>query len=134
MRDAGNVILAMQVTGLATLGDHTGAIRASSFRSGAARRGGRRCEREYPPDPDGRIRYAQLLIEGQDGTTYYRSQLVTAAHKVRADLLKRGAAATPHRPGALGDRVMPIDRRGGMSIYLRRTPDALGHQGGDISV
>jgi len=124
IRDAGNVILAMQGTGTATLGDHVerypsvllpiAVLRDAATGVAAV---------NIHPDPDGRVRYSQLLIEGPDGTTYYSLPLVTAAKKVRADLStarRTGDIFTVSAP--LGDRVMPIDQRGGMSIYYAAPP------------
>jgi len=124
MRDAGNVILAMQGTGTAAIGDHVErypnvllpipVLRDAASGLAAV---------NIHPDPDGRVRYSQLLIEGPDGTTYYSLPLVTAAKKVRADLStarRTGDIFTISAP--LGDRVMPIDRRGGMSIYYAAPP------------
>jgi adenylate cyclase len=124
MRDAGNVILAMQGTGTAAIGDHVErypnvllpipVLRDAATGLAAV---------NIHPDPDGRVRYSQLLIEGPDGTTYYSLPLVTAAKKVRADLStarRTGDIFTVAAP--LGDRVMPIDRRGGMSIYYAAPP------------
>jgi adenylate cyclase len=124
MRDAGNVILAMQGTGTAAIGDHVErypnvllpipVLRDAATGLAAV---------NIHPDPDGRVRYSQLLIEGPDGTTYYSLPLVTAAKKVRADLStarRTGDIFTVSAP--LGDRVMPIDRRGGMSIYYAAPP------------
>jgi adenylate cyclase len=124
IRDAGNVILAMQGTGTATLGDHVerypsvllpiAVLRDAATGVAAV---------NIHPDPDGRVRYSQLLIEGPDGTTYYSLPLMTAAKKVRADLStarRTGDIFTVSAP--LGDRVMPIDQRGGMSIYYAAPP------------
>src|SRR5207237_10786039 len=65
IRDAGNVLLAMQGSGTATLGDHTErypivqlpvpVLRAAATGVAAV---------NIHPDPDGRVRYAQLQIEG----------------------------------------------------------------------
>ncbi len=75
------------------------------------------------PDPDGRVRYSQLFIEGPDGTTYYSLPLVTAARKVRADLSSAQRSGDVFVvPAPLEDRVMPIDRRGAMSIYYAAPP------------
>jgi adenylate cyclase len=124
IRDAGNVILAMQGTGTATLGDHverypTVLLPIAVLRDAATGV----ASVNIHPDPDGRVRYSQLLIEGPDGTTYYSLPLVTAAKKVRADLStarRAGDIFTVSAP--LGDRVMPIDQRGGMSIYYAAPP------------
>jgi adenylate cyclase len=124
IRDAGNVLLAMQGSGEATLGDHTERypivlLPIPALREAAAGV----ASVNIHPDPDGRVRYAQLLIEGPEGTTYYSLPLVTAARKVRAELSKgvrtEGLFTVP---APLGDRVMPIDRRGGMSIYYAAPP------------
>jgi adenylate cyclase len=124
IRDAGNVILAMQGAGEATLGDHVERypsilLPIPVLRDAAAGL----AAVNIHPDPDGRVRYSQLLIEGPDGTTYYSLPLVSAAKKVRADLSsarRAGDILTVQAP--LGDRVMPIDRRGGMSIYYAAPP------------
>jgi adenylate cyclase len=124
MRDAGNVILAMQGTGEATLGDHVERypgvlLPIPVLRDAAAGV----AAVNIHPDPDGRVRYSQLLIEGPDGTTYYSLPLVSAAKKVRADLgSARRAGDIFTVPAPLGDRVMPIDRRGGMAIYYAAPP------------
>jgi len=124
IKDAGNVLLAMQGSGKVTLGDHTERypvvqLPIPVLRSAAAGLG----TVNIHPDPDGRVRYAQLRIEGPDGATYYSLPLVAAASKVRADLSsaqRTGDIFTVHAP--LGDRVIPIDRRGGMSIYYAAPP------------
>ncbi|HKC91408.1 MAG TPA: CHASE2 domain-containing protein, partial [Candidatus Limnocylindria bacterium] len=124
IKDAGNVLLAMQGSGRVTLGDHTERypvvqLPIPVLRSAAAGVG----TVNIHPDPDGRVRYAQLRIEGPDGATYYSLPLVAAASKVRADLSsaqRTGDIFTVHAP--LGDRVIPIDRRGGMSIYYAAPP------------
>jgi len=124
MRDAGNVILAMQGTGDATLGDHVERypsvlLPIPVLRDAAAAV----AAVNIHPDPDGRVRYSQLFIEGPDGMTYYSLPLVTAAKKVRADLSSaRRTGDILTVPAPLGDRVMPIDRRGGMSIYYAAPP------------
>jgi len=124
IRDAGNVILAMQGTGAATIGDHVERypsvlLPIPVLRDAAAGV----AAVNIHPDPDGRVRYSQLLIEGPDGTTYYSLPLVTAAKKVRADLSRAQRAADVFTvPAPLADRVMPIDRRGGMSIYYAAPP------------
>jgi adenylate cyclase len=125
IRDAGNVLLAMQGAGTATLGDHVERypiiqLPIPVLRDAAA---GLAAVNIFP-DPDGRVRYSQLVIEGPDGTTYYSLPLVTAARKVRADLsTTRRTGDIFTVPAPLGDRVMPIDRRGGMSIYYAARPE-----------
>jgi len=124
IRDAGNVILAMQGTGPATIGDHVERypsvlLPIPVLRDAAAGV----AAVNIHPDPDGRVRYSQLFIEGPDGTTYYSLPLVTAAKKVRADLSRAHRTADVFTvPAPLADRVMPVDRRGGMSIYYAAPP------------
>ncbi len=124
MRDAGNVILAMQGTGVATLGDHVERFPSvllpiAILRDAAAGV----AAVNIHPDPDGRVRYSQLFIEGPDGTTYYSLPLITAARKVRADLSSAQRSGDVFVvPAPLEDRVMPIDRRGAMSIYYAAPP------------
>jgi len=125
IRDAGNVLLAMQGTGTATLGDHTERYPVIQLPTPVLRDAAAGVAAvNIHPDPDGRVRYTQLLIEGPDGTTYYSLPLVTAARKVRADLSNtRRTGDIFTVPAPLGDRVMPIDRRGGMSIYYAAHPE-----------
>ena len=124
IRDAGNVYLAMQGAPDATLGDHielypTLQLPITILREAAAGV----AAVNIHPDPDGRVRYAQLQIEGPDGQTYYSMPLVTAARKVRGDLTQaRRNGDVFVVPAPLGDRVMPIDRRGGMSVYYAAPP------------
>ena len=122
--DAGNVLLAMQGKGTATLGDHTERYPIVELPIPVLREAAAGVAAvNIHPDPDGRVRFSQLLIEGPDGTTYYSLPLVAAARKVRADLSsaqRTGDIFTV--PALLGDRVMPIDRRGGMSIYYAARP------------
>jgi adenylate cyclase len=124
IRDAGNVLLAMQGSGIATIGDHTERfpvviLPIPVLRDAAAGVGAVNIH----PDPDGRVRYSQLLIEGPDGTTYYSLPLLAAARKVRAELPNAYRTDDVFTvPAPLGRRVMPIDRRGGMSIYYAAPP------------
>src|SRR5438046_9052622 len=106
----------MQGSGTSTRGDHTErypvvqlpipVLRAAAAGVGSV---------NIHPDPDGRVRYAQLRIEGPDGATYYSLPLVVATNKVRADLSsaqRTDGIFTFHAP--LGARVIPIDRRAGL--------------------
>jgi adenylate cyclase len=124
IREAGNVLLPMQGTGDALLDDHTEryatvnlpipVLRAAAAGVAAV---------NIHPDPDGRVRYSPLLITGPDGTTYYSLPLLTAAKKLRGDL--SSARREDDRfvvPAPLGDRVMPMDQRGGMPIYYAAPP------------
>ena len=74
-------------------------------------------------DPDSRVRDAQMRIEGPDGTTYHALPLLAAARQVRADLTK--ATLSGDRlvvPAPLGERVLPLDQRGGMAVYYASAP------------
>ena len=124
IRQAGNVILAMQGSSDGVLGDHTVRytdlqLPVAVLREAAAGLGAVNIK----PDPDGRVRDTQLRIEGPDGTTYHSFPLVAAAMKLGADLDR--ATRDGDRffvPSPFGDRVMPIDRRGGMSVYYAAEP------------
>src|SRR5207253_2503485 len=124
IKDAGNVLLAMQGAGDGVLGDHTThyvniLLPIPLLREAAAGVGAVNVN----PDPDGRVRDTPLLINGPDGTTYYSLPLVAAAKKLRADLgAAKRAGDLLIMPAPLGDRVMPIDRRGGMSVYYAAPP------------
>jgi len=124
MRDAGNVILAMQGTGVGNLGDHVERFPSVLLPIAVLRDAAAGVAAvNIHPDPDGRVRYSQLFIEGPDGTRYYSLPLVTAARKVRADLSSAQRAGDVFIvPAPLEDRVMPIDRRGAMSIYYAAPP------------
>jgi adenylate cyclase len=124
MRDSGNVLLAMQGSGQPTIRDHTERypglqLPVPVLRDAAAGLGAVNIH----PDPDGRVRYAQLRIEGPDGATYYSLPLLTAARKVGADLSKSAVTGDVLAvPAPLGARTMPIDRRGGMPVYYAAPP------------
>ncbi|TMC75934.1 MAG: CHASE2 domain-containing protein [Chloroflexi bacterium] len=87
IRESGNVLLAMQGAGDANLGDHIERFPALRLpvpilREAAAGVGAV----NIFADPDGRVRDAQLVIQGPDGQTYYSLPLVSAAKKLRAEL------------------------------------------------
>ena len=120
----GSVILAMQGAGEQELGDHTTVYKTLQFpvpvlRDAASGLGAVNIN----PDPDGRVRDSQLVITGPDGARYYSLPLVVAAKQQRADLAKlRREGDRLILPTPLGDRVMPVDRRGGMSVYYAAPP------------
>jgi len=124
IKDAGNVVLAMQGAGDGDLGDHTTTyanleLPIPILRDAAAGLGAVNIN----PDPDGRVRDAQLRIQGEDGTTYWSLPLLTAAKKLGADLASaRREGDLLVVPAPLGDRTMPLDRRGGMSVYYAAEP------------
>jgi class 3 adenylate cyclase/CHASE2 domain-containing sensor protein len=124
IKDLGNVILAMQGAGDGELGDHTTKyanleLPIPILRDAAAGLGAVNIN----PDPDGRVRDTQLRIQGSDGTTYWSLPLLTAAKKLGADLASaRREGDLLVVPAPLGDRTMPLDRRGGMSVYYAAEP------------
>jgi adenylate cyclase len=125
LADAGNVILAMQGAGDGILADHATKysvvqLPIAPLRSAAAGLGAV----NVTPDPDGHVRDAQVRIEGPDGTTYWALPILAAARQVRADLAK--AALSGDRllvPAPIGgERVLPLNQRGGMAIYYSSRP------------
>ena len=124
IKDAGNVILAMQGAGDGMLTDHStkfGVVQLpiAQLSSVAAGLG----SVNVTADPDGHVRDAQMRIEGPDGTTYYALPLLAAARQVRADVTK--ATFTGDRlviPAPLGERVLPLNERGGMAVYYASRP------------
>ena len=124
IKDAGNVILAMQGAGDAVLTDHSRKFAVvqlpiAQLSAAAAGLG----SVNVTADPDGHVRDAQMRIEGPDGTTYYALPLLAAARQVRADLST--AKLSGDRlvlTAPLGERVMPIDQAGGMAVYYASKP------------
>jgi adenylate cyclase len=124
IRDAGNVLLAMQGSGEAILGDHVERYASIQMPIPVLRDAAVGVASvNIHPDPDGRVRFAQLQVQGPDGTLYHALPLATAAKKVRADLASAARERDVLRlPAPLGDRVIPIDRRGGMPVYYAAPP------------
>lgn len=124
IKDAGNVYLAMQGVGDGTLGDHVTKytqieLPIASLTSVAAGVGSVNVD----PDPDSLVRDSQMIIEDVDGKRYYALPLVAAARQLRADLANATLTGDTLRvPAPLGERDLPINRRGGMSIYYAAPP------------
>ena len=124
IRESGNVILAMQGVQEKGFGDHTTQYASvqlpiPELRGAAAGLGAVNIRQ----DPDHVVRDSQLTIEGPDGTRYYGLPLVAASRQIRGDLTK--VRITSDRfimPTPLGDRTLPINRAGGMSIYYAAPP------------
>ena len=124
IKDAGNVILAMQGAGDGVLTDHSTKfaivqLPIAQLSAAAAGLG----SVNVTADPDSHVRDAQMRIEGPDGTTYYALPLLAAARQLRMDLGK--AALSGDRfavPAPLGERVLPLNERGGMSVYYASRP------------
>lgn len=124
IKDAGNVILAMQGVQEIAVGEHRTKYASlqmpiPELREGAIGLGAV----DINPDPDHVVRDSQIVIEGPDGTRYYGLPLVAAAKHLRADL---GAATIEGdrltMPAPLAPRVMPLNRGGGMAIYFGAPP------------
>ncbi|HEY3126747.1 MAG TPA: adenylate/guanylate cyclase domain-containing protein, partial [Candidatus Limnocylindria bacterium] len=124
IKDAGNVILAMQGAGDGVITDHStkfAVLQLPIAQLGSAAAGVGSVN--VTADPDGHVRDAQMRIEGPDGTTYYALPLIAAARQVRADLTK--ATLSGERlvvPAPLGERVLPLNQRGGMAVYYASRP------------
>jgi adenylate cyclase len=124
IKDAGNVILAMQGAGDGVLSDHTtkfGSVQLpiATLSVAAAGLG----SVNVTADPDSNVRDAQMRIEGPDGRTYYSLPLLAAARQLRADLTK--ATLSGDRllvPAPLGERALPLNERGGMPVYYASKP------------
>jgi len=125
IKDAGNVVLAMQGSGDGEIGDHVTRFKnvqlpLPEIRDAAAALGAV----NVFPDPDGRVRDSQLVIESADGKRYYSLPLVAAARSgIRADL--SNARMDGERlivPAPIRERVMPLNQRGGMSVYYAAPP------------
>jgi adenylate cyclase len=124
IKEAGNVILAMQGAGDGVLTDHSTKyalvqLPIAQLSAAAAGLG----SVNVTADPDAHVRDAQMRIEGPDGTTYYALPLLAAASQLRADLSK--ATLSGDRfvvPAPLGERVLPLNERGGMAVYYAAKP------------
>lgn len=123
IREAGNVVLAMQGTGSGQPGGGTTTFseaklplqlfREVAFALGAV---------NIDPDDDGRVRSAPLRIDTPEGR-FHSLPLVATAKVTRADLGR--AQVDGDRlvvPAPLAPRVMPLDGAGGMPVYYAARP------------
>jgi len=132
IKDSGNVILAMQGAGSFVASDgaeHFGVLSLPLplFRDAASGLGSVNVD----PDSDGRVRAAQLVVEGPKGERFFALPLVAAtrsllaAQQVAGDVsaIKRQSEqlVLPGRP-PLPDRAMPVDASGAMPIYFVSHP------------
>ena len=123
IKEAGNVVLAMQGKGLGSPGGrttqyHDVELPLPLFREVAMALG----SVNIPPDADGRIRTAPLRIDTPAGR-HFSLPVVAAAKHVRADLAN--AQVQGDRlvvPAALAERVIPIDSRGRTTVYYAAPP------------
>ena len=124
MKDAGNVILAVQgnsgqaqgdrLVRYATINQPVPVLREAASALAAV---------NIFPDPDGRARDSQLRIAGPDGTIYYSLPLMAVARALRAD--PKDIRVEGDRlvlPTRLGAKSMPLDQRGGMAVYFASEP------------
>jgi len=124
IKDAGNVILAMQGAAETEVGDHRTKYEALQlplleFRSGAAGLGAVNIHQ----DPDHVVRDSQLVIEGPHGERYFGLPLAAAAMRLQGDLSKvRIEGDRLILPTKAGERAMPINRAGGMAVYYASQP------------
>lgn len=124
IKDAGNVILAMQGTGLAEYRDraqHFPALQVplGMFREAAAGVGAVNVNPEF----DSRVREAQLLVRGPDGEAYHSIALVATIRHLAGDLGRATIEGDELRvPAPLGVRNMPINEGGAMRIYYATPP------------
>ena len=124
MRDAGNVILAMQGSGEG--GAVSGALQFqrlelpnATLRAAAAGLG----DVNIVPDIDHVVRRANLAIS-DSSDRYYTLPLAAAARQLRGDLTQiRFAGASYILPTrAFGDRIIPVDVAGGMRVNFAAKP------------
>ena len=131
IRNAGNVVLAMQGSGSSIPHDGAMAYRAESLpipllRAAAAALG----SVNLIPDDDARVRNVQLVIETPSGR-YYALPLVATARSMavaqqtagdeRAITRTAHSLVLPGRPG-LSDRVIPISASGASPVYYATPP------------
>ncbi|HEX4743291.1 MAG TPA: adenylate/guanylate cyclase domain-containing protein [Candidatus Limnocylindria bacterium] len=123
IKDAGNVVLAMQGKGSAVPGGGTtqfsdAELPLQLFREVALSV----ASVNILPDDDGRVRTAQLMIDTPSGRQY-ALPLVAAARHVRADLGR--AQFEGDRlvvPAPITSRVIPLDPGGGTAVYYAAPP------------
>src|SRR5205823_12759737 len=119
IRESGNVVLAMQGVGEADISAHRTKYTAlqlpiPELANAAAALGAVNIRQ----DPDHVVRDSQLVIEGPDGAQYFGLPLVAAAKHLRGDLTKSRVEGDRFiLPTNTIDRVMPLNRAGGMTIY-----------------
>jgi adenylate cyclase len=132
IKDSGNVILAMQGSGSFSAAEGAERFGVLSlpipiFRDAAVGLGSVNVD----PDSDGRVRAAQLVVEGPKGEQYYALPLVAATRSLLAAQQVAGDTSAIKRQGEqvvlpgrapLPDRVMPIDRSGAMAVYFVSHP------------
>jgi len=124
IKDAGNVILAMQGAGIPEYRDRAQNFPAlifplDMFREAAAGLGAVNINPEF----DSRVREAQLVIKGPGGKPYYALPLVATARHLRGDLDRiRIDGDILVLPTRAGDRTLPINEGGAMRVYYAAPP------------
>ena len=125
IKDSGNVVLAMQGVTETEIGSHVSKYAAvqlpiPELRDAAAGLGAV----NVTQDPDHVVRDSQLLIEGPDGARYYGLPLVAAMRQLKADpkiAPRVDGDRLVFRAGGV-DRMLPINRAGGMGVYYSAQP------------
>ncbi len=123
MKRAGNVILAMQGAGVQTPIDGALRFQALQFPIQTLRQSGVSLAHvNVYPELDGRVRGSPLVVT--DGTErYYALPFVAAARQLNLDLSTvRREARSVVVHGEQGDREIPVDFAGEMSIYFVAKP------------
>lgn len=127
IKDSGNVILAMQGTGLPEYygrAQHFEGLQLplDMFREGAAGLGAVNVNPEF----DSRVREVQLVVKGPDGKPYYALALVAAARHLSGDLaaarVEGDRLILPAKPL---ERDMPLNQGGAMRVYYAAPPHPL---------
>ncbi|HYY54099.1 MAG TPA: adenylate/guanylate cyclase domain-containing protein [Candidatus Dormibacteraeota bacterium] len=124
MRDAGNVILAMQGSGESTAGNgalqfQTVEVPNANLRAAAAGVG----DVNVVPEIDHVVRRANLVITNGP-ERYFSLPLVAAARQLRADVTQLRFTGDSYvlPTKGFGDRVIPVDVAGGMRVYFAVKP------------
>lgn len=124
IKDAGNVILAMQGTGDAEYRDRAQnfpelQLPLPLFVEAAAGLG----SVNVNPEKDSRVREAQLVIRGPNGETFHALALVASVRHLAGDLSRATIDGEQLLvPAPLGVRNMPINEGGAMRIYYATPP------------
>jgi adenylate cyclase len=124
IKDAGNVILAMQGVAESEISDHRTKYKAlqlplPELRAAAAGLGAVNIHQ----DPDHVVRDSLLVIEGPNGERYFGLPLAAAAMRLNADLSQSRVENDRFiLPAKAGERTLPINRAGGMPIYYAAEP------------
>jgi adenylate cyclase len=124
IKDIGNVILAMQGTGIPEYRDRAQhfpglLLPLEMYRQAAAGLGAVTVNPEF----DSRVREVQLIVKGPDGKPYYALALVASIKHLAGDLSRARVEGDRFIvPAPLGDRLMPLNEGGAMRVYYAAPP------------